>query len=184
MGQFAVQLCRISGAYPVIAVDPNEERRNTALRFGADFALDPTEEGFSQKVKELTYGKGINACIEVTGISAALEQALECASYMGRIALFGCTRVSDCNIDYYTQVHKPGVSIIGAHNFVRPKTESYPGYWTYKDDCVALMNLVVSGRLNIKDMITDVFSPDDALSVYDRLANDKNFPACAVFKWN
>lgn len=51
--------------------------------------------------------------------------ALECASYMGRISLLGCTRVSDSAVDYYNQVRRPGIKLIGAHNFVRPKFESY-----------------------------------------------------------
>ena len=32
----AVQFARLSGAYPVIAVDLNEERRELALKLGAD----------------------------------------------------------------------------------------------------------------------------------------------------
>lgn len=46
LGLMAVQLCRVAGAVPVIVVDPNPERRSMALAIGADYALDPTEEGF------------------------------------------------------------------------------------------------------------------------------------------
>ena len=95
LGIFAVQFCRLSGAYPVIAVDPNPQRRALALKLGADYAFDPTAPDFVQQVKAVTKEKGVRATVEVTGISAAMKQALECASYMGRIALLGCTRVSD-----------------------------------------------------------------------------------------
>lgn len=93
---------------------------------GADYAIDPLDKDFVSNVKEVTKGKGVNATAEVTGESVAMKQALECAAWMGRVSLLGCTRVSDTATDYYTQVHRPGIKLIGAHNFVRPKHESYP----------------------------------------------------------
>ena len=45
LGLIAVKLLRVAGAVPIIAVDPNPERRAQALKFGADFALDPFVEG-------------------------------------------------------------------------------------------------------------------------------------------
>ena len=50
LGIFAVQELKSAGAYPVIAVDPVKERREFALKLGADYALDPTDDNF---VKEL-----------------------------------------------------------------------------------------------------------------------------------
>lgn len=43
IGLFAVQLARLAGADRVIAVDPIPARRNLALAFGAEVALDPRE---------------------------------------------------------------------------------------------------------------------------------------------
>ena len=114
LGIFATQFCKLSGAHPVIAADLNPERRALALKLGADYALNPSDPEFVQQVAAATGGRGVNACVEVTGVSAAMQQALQCASPMGRIALLGCTRVSECPVDYYTQVHKPGVKLIGA----------------------------------------------------------------------
>jgi len=183
LGMFAVQFLRLNGAYPVIAVDMNEERRALALKLGADFAFDPTDADFAEKVKSVTRGRGVNACVEVTGVSAAMKQALECASSLGRISLLGCTRVSDCAIDYYTQVHKPGVKLIGAHNFVRPKVESYPHHWTQHDDCRAILDLIAAGRMDVKSMVSRVVEPEQAPEIYTQLCQDKNFPLGTVFRW-
>jgi threonine dehydrogenase-like Zn-dependent dehydrogenase len=57
LGIFSVQFLRLSGANPLIAVDLNEKRRNLALKLGADYALDPTDADFVNKVKEITKGK-------------------------------------------------------------------------------------------------------------------------------
>jgi len=181
LGTFALQFLRLSGAYPVIAADPNPERRALALQLGADYALDPTEEGFAQKVKSLT--GGIKACVEVTGKSIAMKQALECAARQGRIALLGCTRVSDTAIDYYTQVHRPGVKLIGAHNFVRPQFESYPHHWTHQDDCKAILALLAAGRIQVSPIVSRVVKPEQAPEIYTQLCEDPMFPIGTVFDW-
>ena len=108
---------------------------------------------------------------------------LQCAAWMGRISLLGCTRVSDCGVDYYTQVHRPGVKLIGAHNFVRPKVESYPHHWTHHDDCNAILDLIAAKRLQVAPILSRVLSPADAPAVYTQLCEDKNFPLGTVFDW-
>lgn len=183
LGIFATQFLRLSGANPVIAADLNPARRELALALGADYAFDPTDADFVKRVNEVTKGRGVNGCVEVTGVSAAMNTALQCASYMGRISLLGCTRVSDCSVDYYTLVHRPGVKLIGAHNFVRPKYESYPHHWTHHDDCRAILDMISSGRIKVKPIISRVVSPSDAPSIYRELANDVNFPIGTVFDW-
>lgn len=182
LGVFAVQELKAAGAYPVIAVDPVKERREFALKMGADYALDPTTDGFVEDVKSLSDG-GVNVCIEVTGLGIGLIQALDCMKLMGRVALLGCTRSSHFEIDYYGKVHGRGISLIGAHTLARPKMESSSGLWTDADDLKAIMNLIKGKRLNFKDMICEIHSPNEATEVYNRLANEKNFPVGVLFDW-
>lgn len=172
---------RISGANPIIVADLNPERRRLALKLGADFALDPSNDDFTRKVKDITDGRGINACVEVTGVSKAMNQALECAAGMGRISILGCTRVSDSSVDYYSQVHRPGIKLIGAHNFVRPKFESYPHHWTHQDDCKAILDLIANKRIQVEPIISRLESPLDAPRVYNELCDDRDFPLGTVF---
>ena len=183
LGIFAVQFCRLSGAYPVIAADLNPVRRELALKLGADYAFDPSAPDFVEQVMAVTGGKGVRATVEVTGVSAAMKQALECASWMGRISLLGCTRVSDCSVDYYQQVHRPGVKLIGAHNFVRPKVESYPHHWTHQDDCKAILDMLGAGRIQVEPIVSRVVSPENAPEIYDQLCDDPTFPMGTVFDW-
>lgn len=183
LGIFAVQFCHLNGAYPVIAADLNPDRRKLALELGADYALDPSEPNFIEKVKEITKGKGVNATVEVTGVAKALNQALDCASYMGRISLLGCTRVSDSSIDYYQQVHRPGIKLIGAHNFIRPKVESFPHHWTHHDDCRAILDLIEAGRIKVLPIVSRIVKPEDGSEIYQELINDPLFPIGTVFDW-
>ncbi|MBE6600608.1 MAG: zinc-binding alcohol dehydrogenase [Ruminococcaceae bacterium] len=183
LGIFALQFCRVSGAYPVIAADLSPQRRELALKLGADYAFDPSAPDFTEQVKAVTGGEGVRGTVEVSGASVAMKQALECASRMGRISLLGCTRVSDCAVDFYQQVHQPGVKLIGAHNFVRPKLESYPHHWTHQDDCKAILNLIGAGRIQVSPIVSRVVSPEDATEIYNQLCDDPAFPMGTVFDW-
>lgn len=182
LGLMAVQFARAAGAVPVIAVDPVKERREKALKFGADYAFDPFEEDFAQKVKAVTNG-GVNAAIEVTGQGAGLNETLDCMAKFGRVALLGCTRESDFTVDYYRKVHGPGISLIGAHTNARPDNESHSGCFTTADDIKAILKLCAGGRINLESMIEETHSPVDCTEIYDRLVNDRNFPTVVQFDW-
>ena len=182
LGQYAVKLLRCAGATPIIAVDPIESKRNTALTSGADYALNPFEEGFADRVKEIT-GGGVNVCIEVTGQGAGLDMALDCMAMFGRVALLGCTRNKDFSIDYYRKVHCPGISLIGAHTRARPEHDSRPGYFTHRDDIAAVFRLLKGGRLSFESLGAQLHSPHECPEVYEKLINDKNFPAVVQFDW-
>ncbi|GHT55514.1 hypothetical protein FACS1894109_02230 [Spirochaetia bacterium] len=183
LGIIATQLARLAGAIPVIAVDLREDRRKLALELGADFAFSPKDADFTEQVKKASGGKGVNTVVEVTGISAAMKQALECCAPMARVSLLGCTRVSDCGIDYYQLVHRPGISLIGAHTNARPTQESYPYHWTHQDDCKALLRMLGAKRLNIQRIISEVHTPEEAPEIYRRLAEDPLFPLGVAFNW-
>ncbi len=181
LGLAAVALLRTAGATPVIAVDPDPVKREKALQCGADVALDPYAEDFAETAKAVTNG-GANVGIEVTGIGAGLDGILDCMAPFGRVALLGCTRNRDFTIDYYRKVHGPGITLIGAHTFARPKIESFAGWWTQRDDVESLIRLVATNRLNLASMVDEIHSPVDAEQVYGRLLTDKTFPI-VEFDW-
>ncbi len=181
LGQVAVQLLRIAGAVPVIAVDPDPAKREKALTLGADIALDPFAPDFEETVRRVT-GGGVKVAIEVTGNGKALDQVLDCMARFGRVALLGCTRSSEFTIDYYRKVHGPGITLIGAHTLARPDKESSAGWWTTADDIAALLRLTSAGRLSMASLVEEVRSPEEAPEVYGRLMNEMVFPV-VQFDW-
>lgn len=182
LGLTAIPLLKAAGAAPIIAVDPVEQKREKALACGADFALDPYAPDFAQTVKAIT-GKGAKVGIEVTGVGAGLEGILECMARYGRVALLGCTRNREFTIDYYNKVHRPGITLVGAHTNARPKQESSNGWWTVQDDMNALLKLTQMGRLKLSQLVDEVHTPQEAPEVYERLKNEKAFPV-VQFDWS
>lgn len=182
LGMTAVKLLRVAGAIPIIAADPNPARREMALKNGADYAFDPLEAGFAEKVKSVTDG-GVNVAIEVTGVGDGFNEALDCMAKFGRVALLGCTRNSDFTVDYYKKIHGPGITVIGAHTIARPDYESHPGWFTHRDDINAVLKLCRGGRLCLESLIGESHSPEECSEVYKRLVFDKDFPVVVQFDW-
>ena len=181
LGMLGLNLLKASGAVPIIAVDPDPVKRQKALEVGADFAFDPYDTEFSQKVKKVTNG-GANVGIEVTGIGAGLNGILDCMALKGRVALLGCTRNSDFTVDYYRKVHGPGITLVGAHTMARPDVDSSNGWWTDSDDMKALIKLTKFGRIKLSDFVEETYSPNEAPTVYNRLITEKTFPI-TQFDW-
>lgn len=177
-----IKLLHAAGAVPVIAADPNLKRREIALQNGADYAFDPLCEDFAQTVKSVTDG-GVNAAIEVTGVVAGFNEALDCMAKFGRVALLGCTRNSDFAVDYYKKIHTPGITVIGAHTQARPNTESHSGWFTHRDDIKSALKLCSGGRLCLEDIVEETHSPSECSEVYNRLVFDKDFPVAVQFDW-
>lgn len=175
LGMMAIKILKASGACPLIAVDPDENKRKIAKEIGADYVFDPFESDFDKKVKIVT-GGGANVAIEVTGNGKALDSLLDCMTKLGRVALLGCTRSSDFTIDYYKKVHGPGITLIGAHTNARQSFESAPCLWTTRDDVLAVQKLVVHDRLKFVDIVKERHPVTDYASVFKRLGEEKSFP--------
>jgi NADPH:quinone reductase-like Zn-dependent oxidoreductase len=89
LGTHAVQLLRLVGAAPVLAVDPLPAARERALSLGADAALDPGDPAFRDRVRGLTGGLGLDVAFDFAGVPAVREQALGVLGKRGRLVLVG-----------------------------------------------------------------------------------------------
>ena len=183
LGLLAGQLARIAGAYPVIVSDCSPERRELALKLGADYALDPKAPDYVEIVRELTGGKGPETVVEVTGNIQALQQVLECVAQNGRVALLGCTRISDQPINVYRYIHCKGVYLIGAHTCTRPAHDATHWGCSEADDYKTFFKYLNSGRLQVAPLISEVASPRDAEAIYQKLGMQANPPLGILLDW-
>ena len=102
----------------------------------------------------------------------------------GRIALVGCNRKATEKIDFYNLVHRPGISVLGAHNMARPLDDRRPGLWTMKEDMEVLLRYMAAGRLQSRPLLSKVAKPAEAPEIYARLlAHDPELLG-VVFDWN
>ena len=87
VGIAATQIGKLLGAR-VIAAASTEEKRQFALRFGADEAVDYTKEGWREQIKSLTGGNGADVIYDPVGGDLGL-QAFRTIAWRGRHLVVG-----------------------------------------------------------------------------------------------
>lgn len=88
IGNLHIQMARLVGAAPIIAVDLNENRLAAAKKAGADVTVsDPAQ--VAAVVKQYTDGRGADVVIESVGSAKLYEQAFDLIRPGGRVAAFG-----------------------------------------------------------------------------------------------
>jgi D-arabinose 1-dehydrogenase-like Zn-dependent alcohol dehydrogenase len=91
LGVHGLQILRLSGAAPIIAVDPLPAARERALSFGADLALDPGADDFLERIAAATGGRGLDFAFDFAGVASVREQASAALAQRGALVLVGLT---------------------------------------------------------------------------------------------
>jgi NADPH2:quinone reductase len=91
VGSLAVQIAKALGAGPVIGTASTAERREFVRAMGADAAISYDEPGWTDQVRELTCGRGVDVLIESIG-GEVFEQNFDALATFGRYLLLGSTR--------------------------------------------------------------------------------------------
>ncbi|MGA2789932.1 MAG: zinc-dependent dehydrogenase [Candidatus Bathyarchaeia archaeon] len=89
VGLMHLQLTKLYGAAPIIAIDILENRRELAARLGADRTLNPTTDDVPKTVSSMTQSLGVDYAIVATGSLRATEQAFSSIRKGGKVVLFG-----------------------------------------------------------------------------------------------
>jgi NADPH2:quinone reductase len=86
-GTLSVQLAKRAGAR-VIALASSEEKRELAVRLGADATVDSRADDLKQAILEANGGEQVDAVFEMSG-GAAFEACLRTLAPFGRMVTFG-----------------------------------------------------------------------------------------------
>ena len=84
VGVAACAIMKRQGASVVIISEPEEARAKLGLELGADYAINPLEENFVEKVLDLTHGMGADLYLEATGLPTIVYPQIEQAVWLGR----------------------------------------------------------------------------------------------------
>jgi NADPH2:quinone reductase len=88
VGSLAVQLGHPLGAGRVIATASSEEKRELALRLGADAAIDPAPEGLTERLLEANGGRPVDVVFEMAG-GAVFDASYAALAPFGRLVVCG-----------------------------------------------------------------------------------------------
>jgi NADPH:quinone reductase len=88
VGSLAVQLGHPLGAGRVIATASSEEKRELALRLGADAAVDPASEGLTERLLEANGGRPVDVVFEMAG-GEVFDASYAALAPFGRLVVCG-----------------------------------------------------------------------------------------------
>ncbi|MHB8890634.1 MAG: zinc-dependent alcohol dehydrogenase family protein [Candidatus Limnocylindrales bacterium] len=88
-GLILVALSRLAGLTPIVVVEPDSARRDSAVMFGADTTVDPSGEGWEDGALAIVGGAGFDYVVEAVGSPRVLESAIPLAARQGTILVFG-----------------------------------------------------------------------------------------------
>ncbi|MFC0147416.1 bi-domain-containing oxidoreductase [Sphingobium scionense] len=181
IGLLTIQLLRAQGCR-VLAIDFDEAKLAIARGFGADTCNpargeDPIAAGIA-----FSRGTGVDGVIITasTKSSDPVTQAARMCRKRGRIVLVGVTGLDLNRADFYEKELSFQVSCSYGPGRYDPAYEDqgqdYPiGFvrWTEQRNFEAVLDLMASGQMDVRPLISHRFPFEDAPAAYERLAGDK-----------
>jgi alcohol dehydrogenase len=151
VGLAATMTASLYGPSRIIAVDPDANRRDTAIAFGASDAVDPREADWKEQVLALTDGWGVDVAIEAVGVPATFRMCTDIVRPGGNVANIG---VHGRPVELQIQdlwIHNITISM----GLVNTNTTEM------------LLKLVAQGRLASERFATHRFTLGNMIEAYD-----------------
>jgi L-iditol 2-dehydrogenase len=155
IGLMVIQALRVAGCGTIIAVDLDADRLAQACRLGADVGLQSSDDALSEKIKELTHGRGADHAFEVVGITPAIKTAVNNVRKGGTVTLVG---------NLSPQVELPLQAIV-------TRELTLYGSCASEGEYPACLEMVARGRVNVDALISASAPLQDGAAWFERLYN-------------
>jgi len=151
IGALMLQLAKSAGAGRIIVSEIVKEKRELALKYGADVVVDPVNEDLAAVLKE--NAENVDCVIECAGTVYTAEQAINLAGKGAVVMLFGLTSPGDfIKIRPYDIFQK---EITIRSSFINPYTFN------------RAINLLATGRVRTDGIISDIIPIDEISRVFE-----------------
>lgn len=153
IGLFILQACRLRGAAKVIVVDINEFRLDVAKKLGADKVINPLKSDLREMIFKETKNKGADVTFEAVGYAQTFLDGVSITKTGGHLVAVGnLEKTAEFNLQ---ELVARELTFTG----------SYASSGEFRD-CI---DLVVSGKINVEPLISDVLPLEDGPGAFDRL---------------
>ncbi|MBP7868350.1 MAG: alcohol dehydrogenase catalytic domain-containing protein [Acidobacteria bacterium] len=156
---FAVAVARVCGVAKIFIVGKYEFNMEIARKLGADHLLYANKEDVDRiaYVKDHTYGAGVDIVLEMAGSPQALDDGFRMLRRGGRFSAFGIAAQSPLPVDYNNGIVFKGSQIHGING--RKLFDTW-----YRN-----RNLLATGRLDVRPVITHLFTLDEYVKGFDAM---------------
>ncbi len=168
IGLFALIKAKAMGARVAIA-DLLESRLNLAREYGADLIINNKTDDFAALCREFTNGGGFDVCVEACGAPVTFLSCIEQAAHGANIILIGNGKRETTFV--HSVLLKKELNVFGSRN-------------SFTKDFEELIDLVSSGKVDVKKMVSGVYDVDNAADAFNALANNDGSLAKLLIKFS
>ena len=181
IGLLTVQILKASGCR-VLGIDYDSEKCGLAKQFGAEIVDASKEQDPVTAAEIFSRGQGVDAVIIAASSKSndIVHQAATMCRKRGRIILVGVVGLEINRADFYEKELTFQVSCsYGPGRYdedYEDKGKDYPFAfvrWTQQRNFEAVLDLMASGSIDVKPLISHRFEIDDAVAAYEKL-NDRS----------
>jgi L-iditol 2-dehydrogenase len=161
VGLFHVALARLAGARAVVVCEPNVDRRELAVEWGATSVHDAGLDDLRAALQDAGATRGADAVVVATPVPIAQSQALELAGPQGRVNFFaglprGRSNVElDSNLIHYKELVVTGTTA------------------STNDECRAALDLIVDGQVDVSSLVDARFGLASAQAAFELAASGR-----------
>ncbi len=135
-----------------------EKRLQKALELGADGVINAGETDAVEKVRELTDGRGCDLAVETAGTQVTTVQTIHMTKKGATIVLVGYSKSGEMTLPM---------------SLALDKELTFKTVFRYRHIYPMAIEAVAAGKVNLKGIVTDVFSLDEAQKAMDYSVNNK-----------
>ena len=178
-----MRFCRLSGARPVIGVDPIDAR--LALLPGDVIAVHPERLSVRDIVASATRRRLADVVFEATGNAQLIPGEFDVLRReQGRFVVLSSPRGEPPPFDFHDLANSPSHTIIGAHVNSHPPVETPQTPWTIARNAELFFDLVSDRELELEPLISHRLAFGEACDAYRSLLEDRSHSLAVVLDWD
>lgn len=167
IGLVTMMALKAMGVSRVYVVDIMQKRLDKAMELGADGVINGSEVDAVETVMKLTEGKGCDLAVETAGTQITTVQAIHMTKKGSTIVLVGYSKSGEMTLPM---------------SLVLDKELTFKTVFRYRHIYPMAIEAVASGKVNLKGIVTDIFSLDDVQKAMYYSVSNKSDVVKAVIK--
>ena len=167
IGLVTMMALKAMGVSKVYVVDIMEKRLEKALELGADGVINGKEKDAVEELMKLTDGRGCDLVIETAGTQITTVQAMRMTKKGATIVLVGYSKTGEMTLPI---------------SMALDKELTFKTVFRYRHIYPMAIEAVAAGKVNLKGIVTDIFSLDEAQKAMDYSVNNKADVVKAVIR--
>lgn len=151
IGLLMLQLAKMSGAGKIFVSEIVPEKRELALKYGANFVIDPINEDLGSVLS--INSENVSCVIECAGTVRTIEQAIQSAGKGSTVMMFGLVAPEEAASIKPYEIFQKEIKL----------TSSFINPYTF-DRAIEVLAL---GKVKVDEIITDIIPLDEINQVFE-----------------